>query len=96
MARKLAAPASGARSAKAAANPPAKSAQAAEETSRRKRTDIVHTSIYVPKEAYRRLREIAVEQDCKVHDLVLEGLNAVLSKYGGPTIAKLAPKRAGS
>jgi hypothetical protein len=37
---------------------------------RQTRPDIVHSSIYVPKAAYRKLREIALGRECKVHDLV--------------------------
>ena len=40
---------------------------------RQTRPDIVHSSIYVPKAAYRKLREIALARECKVHDLVLDG-----------------------
>lgn len=46
------------------------------------RPEIVHSSIYVPKPLYQGLRRIAVEEDCKVHDLIMEGIREVLRRYG--------------
>jgi hypothetical protein len=60
--------------------------------SRRVRPDIVHSSIYVPKPAYRKLREIALVSECKVHDLILRGIDAVLREYGHPTTEELRAK----
>ena len=56
---------------------------------RRPRPDVVHSSIYVPKPAYRKLREIALARECKVHDLVLDGIDSVLREHGHPTTAEL-------
>ena len=56
---------------------------------RAKREGIVHTSIYVPKPAYQKLREIAFTQECKVHDVIMEGIDAVLQRYGHPSVAEL-------
>lgn len=51
---------------------------------------IVHTSVYLPRSAHRRLKEIALVEDCKVHDLIMRGVDEVLRRYGHePT----APKR---
>ena len=44
------------------------------------RPEIVHSSIYVPKPIYQKLREIAVREDCKVHDLIMEGIKTVLER----------------
>lgn len=44
--------------------------------------DIVHTSIYVPKAAYRKLQEIALVQDRKVHDIIMDGIDTVLRQHG--------------
>lgn len=49
-----------------------------------KAADIVHTSIYVPKAAYRKLQEIALVQDRKVHDVIMDGIDAVLKEHGHP------------
>jgi hypothetical protein len=59
---------------------------------RRQRPDIVHTSIYVPNGVYQALREIAFRQDCKVHDLIMEGIDAVLANRRYPSIEKLRQK----
>lgn len=59
-------------------------------TPRRKaRGDIHHTSLYVPKAAYRKIREIAFAQDRKPHDVIMEGLDLVLKQYGHPPVAEL-------
>ena len=47
-----------------------------------KAADIVHTSIYVPKVAYRKLQEIALVQDRKVHDIIMDGIDKVLQGHG--------------
>jgi hypothetical protein len=49
---------------------------------RKARADIVHTSIYLPKTVHRKLREVAFTTDRKVHDIILEGIDAALRKYG--------------
>jgi hypothetical protein len=56
---------------------------------RAKRGGVVHTSIYVPRPAYQKLREIAFTQERKVHDVIMEGIDAVLQRYGHPSIAEL-------
>jgi len=38
--------------------------------------------IYLPKAVHRKLKEIAFTTDQKVHDVILEGINATLQKYG--------------
>jgi len=58
-------------------------------SSRKPRSDVQHTSIYLPKPVSRKLKEIAFTTDQKVHDLILEGINEVLRKYGHPLIAEL-------
>jgi hypothetical protein len=50
--------------------------------SRRQRPDIVHSSVYLPEPVYEALREAAFEERCKIHDLVLEGIEAALKKRG--------------
>jgi len=49
--------------------------------------DVVHTSIYLPKEAHQKLREIAFTTDKKVHDLIMEGVDQVLRRHGHPALA---------
>lgn len=49
---------------------------------RKARPEIVHTSIYLPKPIHRKLREVAFTTDRKVHDVILEGIEAALRSYG--------------
>jgi hypothetical protein len=56
---------------------------------RRVRPEVVHTSVYLPREVHRRLREIAFTRDCKVHDVIMEGIDAALQKHGHPSIEAL-------
>jgi hypothetical protein len=56
---------------------------------RAKHEGIVHTSIYVPRPVHQKLREIAFTQECKVHDVIMEGIDAALRKYGHPAISAL-------
>jgi len=53
----------------------------------------VKTSLYLPPKALRRLKELALTQDCKVHDLVIQGIDHVLTSKGFPTVAEHADKR---
>lgn len=56
---------------------------------RRARPEVVHTSVYLPREVHRRLREIAFTRDVKVHDVIMEGIDAALQKHGHPSAASL-------
>lgn len=56
---------------------------------RRARPEVVHTSVYLPREVHRRLREIAFTRDVKIHDVIMEGIDAALQKHGHPSVAKL-------
>jgi hypothetical protein len=56
---------------------------------RKPRPDIVHTSVYLPQPVYRKLREIAFTTDQKIHDVIMEGIDAALRKYGHPGVAEL-------
>jgi hypothetical protein len=60
---------------------------------RRPRPDVVHTSVYLPREVHRRLREIAFTRDVKVHDVIMEGVDAALQKYGHPPVEQLKTKK---
>lgn len=56
---------------------------------RKPRPDIVHTSVYLPQPVYQRLRAIAYERECKIHDLLMEGVDAALRKHGHPSVEAL-------
>ena len=49
---------------------------------RRVRFEKPHASVYAHPKVFKALREIAAAQDCKPHDLYLEGLRLVLRTYG--------------
>lgn len=68
---------------------PFPAAPAQKPAGRRARPDVVHTSVYLPKEVHRRLREIAFTRDVKVHDVIMEGIDAALQKHGHPSTATL-------
>ena len=66
---------------------------AAKASGRRARPEVVHTSVYLPREVHRKLREIAFTRDVKVHDVIMEGIDAALQKYGHPSIDRLRAKQ---
>ena len=69
---------------------PAPEPVAATKSAGRKATpDIVHTSVYLPKPAHRKLKEIAFHTDKKVHDLIMEGIDEVLKRHGHPTSGEM-------
>jgi hypothetical protein len=61
--------------------------KAPSESERRPR--ILHSSLYLPEPVYEVLRKIAFDERLKIHDLVLEGLDAVLRRRGCPSVADL-------
>ncbi|RAU20163.1 hypothetical protein CU669_19940 [Paramagnetospirillum kuznetsovii] len=44
-------------------------------------------TIYINREAARQLKRMAIAQDCKVHDLMIEAINDLFAKNGLPQIA---------
>ncbi len=50
------------------------------------RKDRPHTTLYLPKKVQRAIKEIALQYDCKPHDLYLQGINMMLAHYGRPSI----------
>ncbi|GGH08972.1 hypothetical protein GCM10007036_04750 [Alsobacter metallidurans] len=72
----------------AKANAPAATTAAAP-AGRKERPDVIHTSIYLPKPVYLKLREIAYVTDRKIHDVIMEGVDAALKQYGHPSVAEL-------
>lgn len=47
----------------------------------------VKTSLYLPPKAHHKLKEIALAKGCKVHDLVIDGIDKVLAENGFPTVS---------
>lgn len=70
-------------------------APASKAAGRRARPEIVHTSVYLPREVHRRLREIAFTRDVKVHDIIMEGIDEALRKHGHPPVDALKTGRKG-
>jgi hypothetical protein len=48
----------------------------------------------LPKAVYQALREIAFKEDRKIHDVLMEGIDAVLAKRRYPSIEQLKAGRA--
>ena len=53
------------------------------------RSSIVHSSLYLPEPVYEVLRKIAFEERVKIHDIVLEGIDAALRRRGYPSVESL-------
>ena len=58
----------------------------------RSKPDVQHTSVYIPRTAHERLREIAFHERVKMHDLIMEGLDLVIEKRGHPERATRSTK----
>jgi hypothetical protein len=59
---------------------------------RRPRPGIVHTSVYLPEAAYEALRQVAFDERCKIHDLLMEGVELALKKRGYPALGDMTAK----
>jgi hypothetical protein len=46
----------------------------------------------LPEAAYEALRQVAFDERCKIHDLLIEGVGLTLKKRGYPPIAELKVK----
>jgi len=53
------------------------------------RPAVVHSSIYLSEPVYEALRKIAFEERLKIHDIVLEGIEAALRRRGYPSMENL-------
>jgi hypothetical protein len=53
------------------------------------RPPVVHSSLYLPESVYEALRKIAFDERVKIHDLVLEGIDAVLRRRGYSSVENL-------
>jgi hypothetical protein len=56
------------------------------------RPDIKHASVYLPEAAYEALRQVAFDERCKIHDLLIEGVELALKKRGYPPITEMKAK----
>jgi hypothetical protein len=53
------------------------------------RPSIVHSSLYLPEPVYEALRKIAFDERRKIHDAVLEGIDAALRRRGYSSVEGL-------
>jgi hypothetical protein len=44
--------------------------------------EIERVTLYIPKAAYRFVKQTALDHDMKAHDVLMEGVDLVLAKYG--------------
>ena len=57
-----------------------------------KKGDVVKSTMYLPPKVHQKLREIAFAKDCKIHDLVMDGIDRVLKEHGHPSVKELKDK----
>ena len=55
----------------------------------------MHARAYLPEPVYEALRKIAFHERVKIHDLVLEGIDAALRRRGYPSVESLKAGRGG-
>jgi hypothetical protein len=73
-------------------SPAGQGSAAAKPASRWTRPDIKHTSVYLPEAAYEALRQVAFDERCKIHDLLIEGVELALKKRGYAALAEMKTK----
>lgn len=49
-------------------------------------------TVYVPKAAARRLKQMALDHDRRINDFLQEGVDLMLAKYGQPSLADFEKK----
>lgn len=49
-------------------------------------------TVYVPRAAAKRLKQMALDHDRRVNDFLQEGVDLMLSKYGQPSLADFEEK----
>lgn len=67
--------------------------QSMQPVGRRPRPEVVHSSLYLPEPVYEALREAAFKERCKIHDLVMQGIDLALRKRGYPSVDDLRAGR---
>ncbi|WP_157950456.1 hypothetical protein [Pannonibacter carbonis] len=56
------------------------------------KTEVVKSTVYLPPLVHRKLKEIAFAKDCKIHDLLMEGVTRILVEHGHPSVDELRQK----
>ena len=57
-----------------------------------KPTSIEKLTVYVPRAAAKRLKQMALDHDRRVNDFLQEGVDLMLAKYGQPSLKDFEPK----
>jgi hypothetical protein len=60
---------------------------------RRLRPEVVHSSLYLPEAVHEALREAAFHERCKIHDIIMQAIDAALRKRGYPSVEALKAGR---
>jgi hypothetical protein len=79
--------------AKRSRTPPTTAGAPRQAAGRRSRPDVVHSSLYLPEAVYEALRETAFRERCKIHDLVMQGIEMALKRRGYPVEELKAGKK---
>jgi hypothetical protein len=69
---------------------PQAEAQAQERTGEPKRPNVKQHTAYLPLAVHEQLRKLAFEENCKMHDYLVEGLDRVFADRGLPTVKELS------
>jgi hypothetical protein len=59
---------------------PTASGDAGKPAKRQPRPGIVHSSLYLPDTVHEALRKAAFDERCKIHDIIMEGIDLALRK----------------
>ena len=54
--------------------------------------EVEKLTVYEPRAAARRLKQMALDNDKRVNDFLQEGVDLMLAKYGQPSLAELKGK----
>ena len=52
----------------------------------------MHSSVYLGEPVYEALRQVAFNERCKIHDLIMQGVELTLKKRGYPALADMNTK----
>ncbi len=73
--------------------PPAKETPPAESAEKpvtyAKAKNLKQSTLYLPPQVHRKLRQLALDEDKKLHDLLLEAIDLLLAEYELPSIDEL-------
>ena len=50
---------------------------------------MVHSSLYLPDAVHEALREAGFHERCKIHDIIMQGIDAALRKLGYPPVEEV-------